>query len=187
MQDKQNWLNNTLGQISSNKNIKVERGDKGDDGLSSVLTITSVAGDRCKIVQQGGIIPIKVVGDVILDTNINLLIYPFGGLFNVDHVENEWLFLKNIDVLPIKVYVDQLIIVVGPAGEKGDKGSIGEQGPKGVKGDPGNGQSTVGPQGAQGAQGPPGPIGLTGAQGAQGLTGSQGSTGPQGEVGLTGA
>lgn len=72
-----------------------------------------------------------------------------------------------------KKYVDDVILVTGPAGPTGAQGPTGPVGPDGAIG-------PTGPQGVTGPQGLQGLVGNAGPAGAQGPTGATGNVGPQG-------
>jgi hypothetical protein len=73
-----------------------------------------------------------------------------------------------------KKYVDEVLLVTGPAGPTGAQGPQGQVGPDGQ----------IGATGPTGFTGPTGPQGLVGDQGPAGAMGPTGATGPIGEQGL---
>lgn len=73
-----------------------------------------------------------------------------------------------------KKYVDDVLLVTGPAGPTGAQGPQGQVGPDGQ----------IGATGPTGFTGPTGPQGLVGDDGPAGAMGPTGATGPIGEQGL---
>lgn len=94
--------------------------------------------------------------------------------------------------VPIPLFLEVAIGVMGPQGPQGPAGPPGPQGAQGPPGPQGNPGATgpagpQGPKGDTGATGPQGAAGPPGPQGPQGDTGATGATGPQGPQGDAGA